>query len=182
MANGKKKGNKEERVLCSFWKEWTTFDFTRVPASGGLRWKGMVNTTTSDLICADDKHSRRFQFSIECKSYKDIKFEHLILGNKSCDILKFWDQCCEDSKRGKKVPILFMRYNGMPRRTYYTIIPTWLYKLACNYGLEKGKNTVVKVDNPNYNFVIINSNDLLMINYLNFHKALKKYRLHEKKG
>ena len=34
MANSKKKGSKNERDVCKFWKEWSGLSFTRVPASG----------------------------------------------------------------------------------------------------------------------------------------------------
>lgn len=180
MANSKKKGSKAERELAKWWKQWTSMEFTRVPASGGLRWKSMVNTTTSDLICADDRHSRRFQFSIECKSYKDINFEHLLLGNKSSDIIKFWTQCETDAERSNKVPILFMRYNGMAKNIYFVVMPFYLYKLLHKKILNwdynrfevRGKNEIV----------VMNSKDLLKVDYMELHKELKKLRANGKKN
>ena len=120
MVNSKKKGNKAERQLCSWFKTWTNMNFTRVPASGGLRWKNK-NATTGDIICDDERHSRRFLFVIESKTYKDINFEHLILGNKKCKILEFWEQVNDDAKRSDKIPLLFMRYNGMNKNTWFVV-------------------------------------------------------------
>ena len=109
-GNSKNKGNRGEREVCKFWKEWTNYEFSRTPASGGLRWKKADNIS-SDVICTDDKHSRKFPFSIESKFYKDIRFEHILLGNKKCKILEFWDQANNDSIRAGKLPVLMMRYN-----------------------------------------------------------------------
>jgi hypothetical protein len=178
MSNGKRKGNKAERELAKWWKTWSGFEFTRVPASGGLRWKTMVNTTTSDLICADDRHNRRFQFSIESKSYKDINFEHLILGNKNSAIRNFWDQCNTDAERSNKVPILFMRYNGMSKNTWFVVMPSYVYNLFFPTLVKFDHNRFV-VSGPD-NIVIMNSNDLLKTDYMKLHLTLKKLRKNDK--
>jgi len=177
MANSKKKGNKAERELCKWFQQWTGFPFTRVPASGGLRWKN-TNATAGDIICDDERHSRRFQFSVESKSYKDINFEHLILGNKSIKILEFWKQANEDAERSGKIPILFMRYNGMAKNTYFVIIPISVYNLLFPTLITFDYNRFqVKGPNP---MVIMNSHDLLKFDYIKLHKNLKTFRLHEK--
>jgi hypothetical protein len=173
MANSKKKGNKAERELCKFWEQWTDYKFTRVPASGGLRWKN-TNATAGDIICDHEIHSRRFQFSVESKSYKDINFEHILLGNKKCDVLKFWQQCNDDAERSNKVPILFMRYNGMNKNTYFVIIPIYVHNLFFP-GIYSFQHNKFIVHGPNP-MVIMNSNDLLQINYLKLHKDLKQLR------
>jgi len=175
MANGKKKGAKGERDLSKWWKTWTGYDFTRVPASGGLRWKSMANATTGDLVCAHDIHSRRFQFSVECKNYKDINFEHIILNTKKSKIHGFWKQASDDAIRGNKVPILFMRYNGMPKNMYFVVLPTYVFNLFFP--------TLTKMDYPRFmvqgfddGVVIMNSQDLLKFDYMTLHKNLKKLR------
>lgn len=171
-VNSKSKGSKAERELTKWFKQWTGFEFSRVPASGGLRWKGLANATTGDIVCTDDRHGRRFILSVECKSYKDINFEHLILGNKSSKIMVFWNQALDDAKRGNKIPILFMRYNGMAKNTYFVIIPFSMYNLLFP--------TLITFEYPRFevkgkdNFVIMNSNDLLKFEYLKIHKELKK--------
>ncbi len=118
--NSKQKGNKFERTVCKFWEKWTGYEFQRVPQSGGLRWKN-ASDITSDVICTDKKHSKRFPFSVECKSYQDIRFEHILLEHKSCKIIEFWEQTKRDAKRGGKIPTLFMRYNSMPKDEMFVI-------------------------------------------------------------
>lgn len=171
MANSKKKGNKGERDVSKWWQQWTGFEFSRVPASGGLRWHSTHNTV-GDIMCTNERHSRRFLFCIESKNYKDINFEHLILGNKKTKILEFWKQTQDDAKRGNKIPILFMRYNGMPKGTYFVIVSSNLFE----YLIEKYNYTFFLVGNPKYKFVIINSNDILNTDYLTLHKNLKKLK------
>lgn len=176
MANGKAKGNKGERELCKWFQQWTGFPFTRVPASGGLRWKN-TNATAGDIICDDERHSRRFLFSVESKSYKDINFEHLILGNKKIQILNFWNQCNEDAKRSNKEPILFMRYNGMKKNTYFVVMNYRVFNLLFPTLIKFDYNHF-KVIGPNP-MVIVNSEDLLKFDYLTLHKKLKRQRIHE---
>lgn len=112
--NSKSKGNRFERSVCKAFQNWSGYEFSRTPASGGLRWKKADNIS-SDVVCSDPKHAKRFSLSIECKSYHDIKFEHLLLGMKSCKIDSFWNQANRDAERAKKIPVLIMRYNSMPK-------------------------------------------------------------------
>jgi Holliday junction resolvase len=171
MANSKQKGNKGEREVAKWWQEWTGMEFARIPSSGGLRWHSTHNTV-GDIMCTHERHSRRFQFAIECKNYKDINFEHLILGNKKVKILEFWQQTQDDAERGDKIPILFMRYNGMPKGVYFVVISLAFYNIF--YKDIKMDNDYFIV--PNRDFVILNSTDLLKRKYLDLHKNLKKHR------
>jgi hypothetical protein len=129
--NSKAKGSKNERDVCKWWESWTGYEFSRVPSSGGLRW-GRTTDTTGDIICSDQKHFLRFPFSIECKNYKDINFEHLLLGNKRVKILEFWNQALEDAERGHKIPILMMRYNGMKKGEYFFVVESNLAHVILN--------------------------------------------------
>ena len=79
-TNSKNKGNRFERTIAKFFQDWTGYKFSRTPGSGG--W-AKAKDSFGDLVCTDEKHSRRFPFSIECKSYQDLKFEHILLGTKS---------------------------------------------------------------------------------------------------
>lgn len=119
-VNSKKKGNKFERDICKFFTEWTGYEFSRVPQSGGLRWKN-TQSITSDVICTDDFYSRRWPFSIECKFHKEINFEHLLLSKKPSKIEEFWKQAQGDALRGNKKPLLIMRYNGMPKNEAFIV-------------------------------------------------------------
>ena len=173
-VNGKKKGSKNERNLAKWWQNWSGLEFTRVPASGGLRWNKTDNIT-GDLICADQKSSRRFPFSIEAKSYNDIRFEHLILGNKKVKVLEFWKQSKEDAERGNKVPILFLRYNGMAASTWFTIVTMDVFLIWQKLG---GKNkypfAMIKLKEDE-GIVLMNSNDLCTVDYKAFIKEVKTY-------
>lgn len=120
-VNSKAKGNRFERVVCKSFQNWSGYEFSRTPASGGLRWKKADNIS-SDVVCSDPKHSKKFPFSIEVKNYQEIKFEHILLGLRSCKIISFWEQATKDAKRCGKIPILIMRYNSMPKGEAFFII------------------------------------------------------------
>ena len=171
--NSKKKGNRFERVVCKFWEDWTGYEFQRVPQSGGLRWKN-TSDITSDVICTDKKHSRRFPFSIECKSHQDIRFEHSLLQLKTAKINDFWAQTKSDAKRGNKLPILFMKYNGMPKDEMFvgisfksayplTLTSKKPYSIINNFGEDKES------------IVIMMASDILEnSDYLDFYKHNKQ--------
>lgn len=125
-VNSKSKGGRFERTISKWFTAWTGYEFNRVPASGGLRWKNAENIT-SDVTCTDSKHSRKFRFSIECKNYSDLNFEHILLERKSCKILKFWEQAKSDAARAKKFPMLIMHYNGMPKGEAFVIVEHGVY-------------------------------------------------------
>lgn len=170
-VNGKKKGSKNERNLSKWWQNWSGLEFGRVPASGGLRWKKTENIT-GDIIVTDERASRRFPFSIEAKSYNDIRFEHLILGNKKVKVLEFWQQSKDDAERGKKIPILFMRYNGMAASTWFIVINFRTYKTWRKLG-GVNKFPLAYIEMENEAIVLMNSNDFNNVNYNEFIKQLK---------
>ena len=173
-VNGKKKGNKNERNLCKWWTSWSGLEFNRVPASGGLRWGNMENIV-GDLICSDPRHGRRFPISIEAKSYKDIRFEHLILGNKNIKVIEFWNQAKEDGNRGGKIPMLFMRYNNMPSSTWFVVISLKVYQIW-KKKLGTHKFPVIKINLDGEDIVLMNSSDLSSVDYKEFIISIKKLR------
>lgn len=176
-VNSKQKGGRFERAVCKFFTDWTGYEFNRVPASGGLRWKNAENIT-SDVSCTDSKHSRKFCFSIECKSYAELKFEHILLEKKSCKILKFWEQAREDAGRAGKLPMLIMKYNGMPKGEAFVMVSSQTY-LLCIKPQEKlmdrsimafHLNPKQSISDSNAFYVILLS-DLKKLNYKEVHKA-----------
>lgn len=170
--NSKNKGSTNERNVSKLFQAWTGFEFARVPSSGGLRWKD-TDKTVGDLICTDDKHSRYFRFTIEAKFYKEINFEHLLLGNKKVKILEFWQQSLDDSIRAKKIPLVTMRYNGMKKDTHFVILDYNYYNNISHLLLTKhGEMTF---SNGLHKIIIINSLDLFESNYEKIHKINKKY-------
>ena len=123
--NSKNKGNKAERVVCKILSKWSNKEFSRVPASGGLRWKKTDNIA-GDITCSEPNHLCYLSFEI--KSYKNINFADLLVLPKNIDILTFWNQARQDAKRAKKVPLLFMRYNRLPKDFYFVVMTSSLYK------------------------------------------------------
>lgn len=168
--NSKGKGNRFERTICKVLKEWTGYEFSRVPQSGGLRWKKADNIS-SDVICSDETHSKRFPCNIECKFYKDINFEAILLGNKRCKIFEFWSQVLGDANRAGRFPLLFMRYNGMPSKEAFVVMGDKFYKAIKNPKyLKKPK---MKIFDSKYNVVIVMLSDLVNIPYIDFYKACR---------
>lgn len=118
-TNSKNKGSRFERTVAKWFEDWTGYKFSRTPGSGG--W-AKAKDSFGDIVCTDEKHSRRFPFSIECKNYKDINFEHILLGTKTCKIKSFWDQAVHDAGRCNKIPLLIVKYNGMPKDEGFLIV------------------------------------------------------------
>jgi hypothetical protein len=122
--NSRTKGKRGERKAKDVLEKWTSKEFAGVPASGGLRWKKADNIS-GDIICTDSLH--RFDFSVEVKNYREINFEHLLMDQES-KVADFWAQCKEDATRGKKLPLLMMRYDRMPTGYFFTVISIATYK------------------------------------------------------
>ena len=179
-VNSKSKGGRFERAISKWFTNWTGYEFNRVPASGGLRWKNAENIT-SDVACTDSKHSRKFRFSIECKSYQDLNFEHVLLEKKSCKILKFWEQARTDAERAKKFPLLIMKYNGMSKGEAFVIVGYEVYvKCIQPYREQMSKaqmafhlNPKEKVGDGNVFYVFLLS-DLKVIDYSEFNKRVQE--------
>ena len=169
--NSKNKGSRFERVVAKFWQDWTGYTFSRTPGSGG--W-AKAKDSFGDLVCTDSRHSRRFPFSIECKSYQDIRFEHLLLGNKSCKILSFWEQATYDAKRANKIPILIMKYNNMPKEEAFFMVDKKTAEIILNQldKLEKPR-MAIQMD-KNQVFYIFMLSDIKNISYSTFHKEIRK--------
>lgn len=178
-VNSKSKGGRFERTISKWFTAWTGYEFSRVPASGGLRWKNADNIS-SDVTCTDRKHTRRFRFSIECKNYNDLNFEHVLLERKSCKILKFWEQANRDAARAKKFPILIMHYNGMPKGEAFVIVGYSVY-VKCVQPFRERMNKAQmafhlnpknKVGEENAFYVFLLS-DLKEIEYAEFNKLVQ---------
>lgn len=163
--NSKNKGNRNERSGTKLWSKWTGWEFSRVPASGGLRWK-KTDDITGDIICTE-KGIYDFKFSIEMKFHKEIEFNYLLQTTKKDVVSKFWDQCKRDAERGSKIPILFMRYNGMKADTHFVVIDYQLYLKIRK--LIKFKCGILKY---NKEFVIFNSNDLFESSFHKIYQLL----------
>mgnify|MGYP000509336423 CR=1 FL=1 len=168
--NSKNKGNKNERDLAKSMKAWTGFDFERVPSSGGLRWKRTTDTV-GDITCTDNRHKGAFPFCIETKFHSDINFQHLLLDVSKVKILEFWDQAKSDAKRSGKIPLLFMRYNRMPKYV-------WFFVLSLDFYLRIKKHLPINHEKLSYRnktdkIIILNSGSIFNSEYKQILKTIR---------
>lgn len=112
MTNYSAVGKKSKRKGASFELEtakllgkWWGFDFHRVPASGGLHWKGS-NNVVGDIVAPLEAD---FPFVVECKKREEWTLENLFLNNK--DIKNWWGQVVGDAKESNKIPMLVFTRN-----------------------------------------------------------------------
>ena len=172
MINSRNKGSKNERKVTALYKDWTGYDFSRTPASGGLKWKSN-NSIIGDITCSDESHKDRFPFTIECKSYKEVNFEQLLSANKNIKILEFWSQAVKDAWRAKKTPILMVRYNGMPSDLHYLFLPLRFFVgVEDDFEFEFG---YLKFIGEDTGFAILSSRDFFKSNYKTIAKAARLY-------
>lgn len=155
--NSRRKGKTGEKKARQVLQEWTGLEFAGVPASGGLRWKKAENIC-GDIICTDAIH--RFDFSVEVKNYKDINFEHLLTPKVNSIILdEFWPQCISDAERGKKLPLLMMRYDGIrPGDFFFCVLNYKDFKI---FKPHLGKQVYIKFGK----LIIMGSDKLVDSNY-----------------
>lgn len=167
--NSRNKGAKNERNIAKLFEKWTGKKFAKTPASGGLQWQSA--NSKGDIVCTTEGHY--FPFCIECKSYNKIDFSHLLTpGIQNIDILDFWRQAERDALKANKVPILMMRYNGLPKDFHYLALPIefWrLLKLNNTLNLHYF-NPLRKID-----IVIIRSTDLFKGDYKEIKFLTKKF-------
>ena len=169
--NSRKKGSKNERDGAKLFKQWTGFEFARVPSSGGLRWKRTTDTT-GDILCSDKHHYLVFPFSIEMKVRKECDIQKIILTNKNNDYLDFWKQANDDAVRGDKIPLLLVRYNRMASNEYYLSITTTIFKKIKH--LLNLDNHYFKVQVGKGKFIVImNSKDFFSSDYSMVLKTLQ---------
>lgn len=171
MANSKNKGNRFERVVAKFFTDWSGFNFGRTPGSGSFHNNRDLG---SDLICNDDKHKNRCCISIECKNYQDIRFEHVLLGNKRCKIFDFWKQASRDANRTKKFPILCMRYNSMPRGEFFFVVDDSIAFSIITEETQERMMTINAPELPTTLYVFMASDIKQHISYKEMHKQLLK--------
>lgn len=171
MANSKKKGDRFERVVAKYFTDWSGFKFGRTPGSGSFHNNRDLG---SDLICNDDKHKNRCCISIECKNYQDIRFEHVLLGNKRCKIFSFWSQAKRDANRTKKFPILCMRYNSMPRGEFFFVVDSVIARELISTDTNRRMMIInaPELEMPLYVFMASDIKEY--VSYKKVHKALRK--------
>lgn len=173
--NSRTKGSKNERMLGKLFKQWTGKEFARTPSSGGLNWKN--SQVAGDLVCTTEGHY--FPFSIEAKNHNEINFEHLLY-LKEPKILEFWEQCKTDSQKGSpKVPILFMRYNGMPRDLHFVVMRYEVWVILRDKLLAAPISLSLHINEEN--LIILKSTDFFNLSYRDCRKRLKNSPLWPKR-
>lgn len=137
--NSRSKGNRNERNAAKLLATWTSKEFSRTPSSGGLNWKS--SNSKGDIVCTTEGHY--FPFCIEVKAHREINFQHLLY-NKTPKILEFWEQCLRDALRAKKIPLLMMRYDGMPKGLFFIAIETDIYTKLPNFDRMSHCRSTIK--------------------------------------
>lgn len=173
--NSRSKGNTNERRLAALFATWTKRTFARVPSSGGLSWK--TANAKGDIICTKEGHY--FPFCIEAKNYKEINFQHLLYLD-NAKILEFWAQCTRDAKIANKIPILTMRYNGMPKDLHFVVIPNDFALKLINGELIDPKN-YMRFISKNHKLMIYTSTDFFQTDYSKVKTLAKQYLGYGKK-
>ena len=107
MINSHTKGKSNERKAAKMFSEWSGISLTRVPRSGGLRWKRTADVV-GDLICSDTGID--FPYVVEVKARKTLCLSRG-MGSKN-KLHTFYEQALADSQRSGKLPILFATENG----------------------------------------------------------------------
>lgn len=165
--NSRSKGSKNERELSKIIETWTGKNFSRTPSSGGLQWKNSMSK--GDIVCTSEGHY--FPFCIEAKNYREIEFNHLLYpSKKGVKILEFWKQCIRDANLCNKCPILFMRYNGMPKNFHFVMVEDKFLESVSKYLQSDDKMFRL----PWLELTIITTECLLKIPYKKIRKQIKK--------
>jgi len=133
--NSKLKGNRNELNLTHVLSAWAGREFTRVPRSGGLRWKNRESVCGDVIVTEGD-----FRFSIETKHVKNLGLKHSapFIRKNSC-IYRFMEQCKRDASATGKIPMLAVRDNGMPKEHYYIFLPV-TFSQYCDFVSSVGVN------------------------------------------
>lgn len=147
-------------------EDWTGKKFSRVPSSGGLQWK--ASHAKGDITCTAEGHY--FPFCMEVKNYREINFEHLLYLDKP-DIIKFWDQCTRDAAICNKCPVLFMRYDRLPKDFWFIVIPLKIYYLFFKNDIKLPKTLI----DESRGIIVITTEAFFSVSYKKIRKPIKSY-------
>lgn len=179
-VNSRRKGANNERKIAALFTKWTGRTFAKTPASGGLQWKSAFSK--GDIVCTKEGHY--FPFCIEAKFHIKIDFAHLMIPGVNCEIIDFWMQCQRDAKSCNKIPILFMRYNGL-KADFHFVVVTQEYAKNIHGMLPKN---MVSMRYENYGtsnyppLMILRSTDFFKTNYKDIKINAKAYIKTASKG
>lgn len=163
--NQRQKGNRSEKAVSELMAKWTGKKFKRAETNNMIHVRNAQNSK-GDTVCITEGHY--FPFCIEVKSYADINFEHLLYLTEPL-ILKFWEQVLDDSKLCNKCPLLFMRYNGLPKDFFFVAIPLKIYHQFFSKFLKLPRALI----STYYDFIILTTTDFFKVPYKEIRKPIK---------
>lgn len=170
--NSRAKGCKNERTAAELVSKWTNRKFARTPSSGGLNWKSA--NSKGDIVCTTEGHF--FPFCLEIKAHKEIDFSHLLNPKiKQPKIFEFWEQCTRDATKAKKIPILMMRYNGMPADFFFVTMELRMASILFPNELPFKRVLTYQTEKEGYSLLIIPSPDFFNTSYKAVKKIAKAY-------
>ena len=167
--NCKVKGNLNERNVAKWLSVWTGKEFVRTPQSGGIRWRNSLGLNIcGDVVCTEQRHY--FPFTVETKHLKDISFntnwdDYL---RKNTHVLTIFKQVQRDSDRDRRIPMLILRGNGMPERTWWVFLPMYVYQQITSLSNIKRvfiSDMYGRLFTGGNDIVGIHSNDLMSCSY-----------------
>jgi len=103
-VNGRAKGASFERRIAKQISEWCGFHCVRTPMSGG--W-----CKTGDVTPKDPKDMVGFIFNMELKKQEKWNFTQLFQMPLSGKFKSWWNQCIDDAKKSKRIPVLIFTKN-----------------------------------------------------------------------
>lgn len=121
------KGNRGQNMARDVLQDWTHKKMKSSSQSGMPGYNH--DPHKGDILCNTEGHY--FPFTVEVKFYKEINFCQLLQPNiKNVLILEFWDQVSFDANKCKKVPMLMMRFNGLPKDFFFVVLTQAFAKLT----------------------------------------------------
>ena len=105
MVDSRAKGARGEYLVRDMLREFTGYQFERVPSSGALDYlKG-------DLYVPHQKN----RFCIEVKNYADSPLtDKIFTQQKTNNLIRWWTKLVEQAEGGNQEPLLFFKYNRSP--------------------------------------------------------------------
>lgn len=168
------KGNRGQRMAVDVLKKWT---HKKMKSSSQFGMGGFnFDPHKGDILCYTEGHF--FPFTVEVKFYKDINFCQLLQPNlKNVMILDFWDQVAGDAKICKKVPMLMMRFNGLPSDFFFVVIETdfWEKVNIFHRALNIRRTITFWEMDKGLKLKLIGSDQFFKINYKEVKKVAKEH-------
>ena len=105
MVDSRAKGARGEYLVRDMLREFTGYQFERVPSSGALDYlKG-------DLYVPHQKN----RFCIEVKNYAESPLtDKIFTQQKTNNLIRWWTKLVKQAEGGNQEPLLFFKYNRSP--------------------------------------------------------------------